>query len=158
MGNRHTYCCQMFIFCKTVNPAQAASQTRWNLAEYLVQWITWEKLFVCYHKATNDACIQWSCQLLVSFCLSSETNSGQDNSHSKCTLWTLCLRQAKPSVTPHPYPPHLECTTPGLVRFSPLLLHIKYDDLLSLAAHVAKPTRLWALTADTPQSVSKLTL
>lgn len=71
---------------------------------------------------------------VVIFCLSAEMNSGQDNSHSKCTLWTICLRQTKPSIPPPP---------PQIHRpFSPLFLHIKNAVLLSLAAHAAKPTRL----------------
>lgn len=53
-----------------------------------------------HHEATNDACAPRSCHLLVSFCLSAQMNSGQDNSHSKCTLWTRRLGQAKPSVSP----------------------------------------------------------
>lgn len=55
---------------------------------------------------------------LARFCLSMETNSGQDNSHPKCTLWTRCPRQVKPFLNPHP-PTHtlLGYTSLALTHF-----------------------------------------
>lgn len=78
-----------------------------------------------------------------------EINPGQDDSHSKCTLWTLpgasqthCtptfrMHNGRALSAPLPAPP-------------PPFLHIKNAVALCLEADAV-------LTADTPQPVSKLT-
>lgn len=71
------------------------------------------------------------CHLLVKFCLSVEMNSGQDSSHSKCTLWTRCLGLANPSVIPLP---HLGKTRLALARFS--LYSFSFKMLCSVWQHM----------------------
>lgn len=88
--------------------------------------------------------------LLVSCCMCVEMNSGQGDSHSKCTLWTLRLRQADPSTSPT-FRMHI--TQP--CSFSPLFLHIKNAILLNRAAHSTEPTWLYSLTAAGAHSIFK---
>lgn len=96
--------------------------------------------------------VWWSCHLLVSFCLSvrDELRSGQ-------FTFKMHFVDALPQASQTPSSPHkhtFRMHNTSHRPFYPLFLHIKNAALLSLAAHAARPTRLWGLTADTPPSVS----
>lgn len=125
------------------DPAQTASQTSWTLNGMSI-------------KRPQGICV-FDEVLSVNFFLRTQMNSGQGDSHSKCTLWTGCLREAKLFPNPDPSTQSntqvhtlLGYTPPAIAHFPHLLLHIKNAVLLSLTAHAAKATKPWGWPADTP--------
>lgn len=105
------------------------------------------------------------------FCLRAELNSGQDNSHSECTLWTCCLRRAKTLPKPPP-PTHTHTSThththPTRTHFqdthrqrSPIFPFSSFTLKMlfcSVWRHILPSLPGWeVLPADAPQSVSEI--